>query len=86
MVEAMFKRSPCILKKFEKIFASFCSEKKKPKLGIDFPNEMISSFGLHSLAQDRLCNALTDNHYHVLAQCFGGSHKDQPKIYLLPCL
>ena len=47
---------------------------------------MVLAFVLHSPAHDGVCNALTDNHYHVLAQCSRESHKGQPKYYLLPCL
>ena len=72
MVETMFERSPDY---FEKSFVSFCLEKNPNS--IDFQNDMVLAFGLHSFTHDGLCNALTDNHYHVLAQGFGESHKGQ---------
>ena len=73
------------LNNFAKTFASFYSE-KNPNLRVDFQTDMVLAFSLHSPAHDGFWNALIDNHYHVLAQCFGESHKGQPKSYLLPCL
>ena len=85
MVEAMFERSPDYFKQFRKNFRFFLF-KEKPKAGVDFPLDVVISIGLHSPVHDGLCNALPDNHYHVLAQCFGENYKGQPKSYLLPCL
>ena len=59
--------------------------REKLKLGIDFPNEIVLAFGWRSIAHDKLCIALTDNHHHFLAQRVGESHKALPKSYLLPC-
>ena len=81
----MFERSPDYFKQFRKKFRYFLF-REKPKLAVDFSTDMVLAFGLHSPAHDGFCNALTDNHYHVLAQCFGESHKGQPKSYLLLCL
>ena len=80
----MFECFPGYFKHFRKSFRFFLSG--EPKHGIDFPIDMVIAFGLHSLAHDGPCNALTDNHYRVLATCFGESHKGQPKSYSLPCL
>lgn len=85
MVEAMFERSPDYFKQFRKNFRFFLY-KEKPKVGVDFPVDVVISIGLHSPVHDGLCNALKDCHYHVLAECFGESYKGQPKSYLLPCL
>ena len=75
----MFERSPGFLQQFRFIFF-----REKPKLGIDFPNDVVWAFGFHSLAHDGFCNVHTDNHHHVLAQYFGESHEGQPKSCLLP--
>lgn len=85
MVEAMYERSPEYYKQFRKNFRFFIY-KEKPKLGVDFPQNAVVSIGLHSPVHDLFCNALSENHYHVLAQCFSESYKGQPKSYLLPCL
>ena len=81
----MFERSQDLFKQFRKNFRFFLF-REKPKLGVNFPTDMVMAFGLHSPAHDGFCNALTDNDYHVLAQCFGESQKGQTKSYLLPCL
>ena len=81
----MFERSPDYFKQFRKNFRFFIF-KEKPKAGVDFPLDVVISISLHSPVHDGLCNALPDNHYHVLAQCFGENYKGQPKSYLLPCL
>ena len=53
---------------------------------MDFPSDVVVSFGLHSPEHDGFCNALPDNHYQVLARGFGENYKVQPKGYLLPSL
>ena len=62
----------------------FFLSREKPELGDDFRTDMVLAFGLHSPAHDGFCYPLTDNHYHVLAQCFGEIHRGRPKSYLLP--
>ena len=81
----MFERSPDYFKQFCKNFRFFLF-REKTKFGATFPTDLVMAFGLHSPAHDGFCNALTDNHYHVLAQCFGENQKGQPKSYLQPCL
>ena len=81
----MFERSPDYFRQFRKNFCFFLF-KEKPKAGLDFPLDVVISIGLHSPVHGELCNALPDNHYHVLSQCFGENYKGQPKSYLLPCL
>ena len=83
MVEAMFERSPDYFKQFRKNFR-FSLLREKPKLGVDFQSDMVLAFGLHSPTHDGFCNDLSHNHYHVLAQCFGESHKGQPKSCCCP--
>ena len=85
MAEATFERSPDYFKQFLKHFRFFLF-REKAKLGVDFQTDMVLAFGSHTPAHDGFCNALTNKHYHVLAQCFEESHKGQPKSYLLPCL
>lgn len=81
----MYEQSPDYFKQFRKNFRFFIY-KEKPKQGVDFPQNVILSFGIHSPVHDVFCNALPEKHYHVLAQCFSENYKGQPKSYLLPCL
>ena len=48
---------------------------------MEFTIDVVISICLHY----GLCKALPDNHYHVLAECFGEKYKGQPKRYLFPC-
>ena len=81
----MFGRSPDCFKKLMEHFRFF-SSKEPPKAVLDFPQDIVVSNSLRLTVHDGLCNALTDCHYHVLAQFLGESYKRQLKGYLLPCL
>ena len=74
MVEAMFERSPDYFEQLRKKVRFFLF-REKPKLEVHFSTDMVLAFNLHSPAHDDFCNALTDNHYYVFAQCFGENHK-----------
>ena len=80
MMETMFERTPDYFN-----FLSFLF-REKLKFGFGFTTDFLV-FERWKVANDGgVYNTLTDNHYHVLAQCFGKSDKGQPKSRLLPCL
>ena len=66
MVEAMFERSRDYFKQLRKNFRFFLY-REKPKVGVNFPVDVVISIGLHSPVHDGLRNALKDCHYHVFA-------------------
>ena len=51
LVEAKFDSSPEYFERFQKKFGFF-SFREKLKPGIAFPTNLVSAFGLHSLAHD----------------------------------
>ena len=73
----MFERSTDYFRHFRKYLRVFFKE--KPKSDVDFSLVVVISIGLHSPVHGGPCNDLTDNHFHILAQCFGENFKGQPK-------
>ena len=74
---------PKILGNFKKKFC-FTVFKEKLKFGFDFPTYFVLTINSDPLGNDVLCNAITDNHYHVIPQCFAESHKGQTNVIWYP--